>query len=485
VQNDGVTQDSNRPAPRSLTGWVVGSVMGPIVRPVVDAVDVDDVVDRIDVNELISRVDLDALVARIDPQMLLDRIDVNELISRVEPDELIARIDMDAVLDRVDVNRVLARVEPDTVLDRVDVNRLLDRVAPDALLDRVDVNRLLDRVAPDALLDRVDVNRLLDQVEPDALLDRVDVNRLLDRVDPHRLLDRVDPNPLVERVDLDHMMARVDVNALVQRTELGEIIARSTTGVFGQLLDLARTAIMSVDLVVHGTLGRLARRDPWLQRRPDAPEVLTPIRGLPATERAVALQGHHAGSVSRFLAFLLDTTVAATLFTLLAGLAVLALDVVADVTWVADDHRLLMSIAFVLWQLVYFAAPTALTGRTVGKAVLGVRVVDRSGAPVGGWGALVRTLVFPVSFVLFGLGFLLALVRRDRRMLHDLVGRTAVVYAWDAEVARLRANADGTEGRAEPGGPTSLLHPQLPATSPEVSGLFARPGEPSRARPPS
>jgi uncharacterized RDD family membrane protein YckC len=422
VQNDGVTQDSNRPAPRSLTGWVVGSVMGPIVRPVVDAVDVDDVVDRIDVNELISRVDLDALVARIDPQMLLDRIDVNELISRVEPDELIARIDMDAVLDRVDVNRVLARVEPDTVLDRVDVNRLLDRV---------------------------------------------------------------DPNPLVERVDLDHMMARVDVNALVQRTELGEIIARSTTGVFGQLLDLARTAIMSVDLVVHGTLGRLARRDPWLQRRPDAPEVLTPIRGLPATERAVALQGHHAGSVSRFLAFLLDTTVAATLFTLLAGLAVLALDVVADVTWVADDHRLLMSIAFVLWQLVYFAAPTALTGRTVGKAVLGVRVVDRSGAPVGGWGALVRTLVFPVSFVLFGLGFLLALVRRDRRMLHDLVGRTAVVYAWDAEVARLRANADGTEGRAEPGGPTSLLHPQLPATSPEVSSLFARPGEPSRTRPPS
>jgi uncharacterized RDD family membrane protein YckC len=318
----------------------------------------------------------------------------------------------------------------------------------------------------------------LDRVEPDTLLDRVDVNRLLDRVEPDRLLDRVDPDALVDRVDLDRMMARVDVNALVQRTQLGEIIARSTTGVFGQLLDLARTAFLSIDLVVHGALGRLANRDPWLQRRPDAPDVLTPIRGLPATERAVALQGHHAGAVSRFIAFLIDSTVAATLFTLLAGLGVLALDVVAGVEFVADDHRAVMSVAFVLWGIVYIAAPTALTGRTVGKAVLGVRVVDRDGSPVGAWRALARTVAFPVSFLLFGLGLLVGLVRRDRRMLHDLIGRTAVVYGWDAEVARLRAYAVGSDGTGEPGGNSTLLAPpQLYAAVPEAVSLFARPGE--------
>ena len=36
-----------------------------------------------------------------------------------------------------------------------------------------------------------------------------------------------------------------------------------------------------------------------------------------------------------------------------------------------------------------------------------------------------------------GLGFVLILLRRDRRALHDLIASTAVVYAWDARAARL------------------------------------------------
>ena len=50
----------------------------------------------------------------------------------------------------------------------------------------------------------------------------------------------------------------------------------------------------------------------------------------------------------------------------------------------------------------------------------------------------VRVLALPLSFLLFGLGFLLILLRRDRRALHDLIASTAVVYAWDARAARLR-----------------------------------------------
>ena len=91
---------------------------------------------------------------------------------------------------------------------------------------------------------------LLDRVDPDALLDRVDPNRLLDRVDPDRLLDRVDANRLLDRVD---------VNQLVARTELGEIIARSTTGVFTQLLDVARTQIIITDQVAQAVAARVLR----------------------------------------------------------------------------------------------------------------------------------------------------------------------------------------------------------------------------------
>lgn len=239
---------------------------------------------------------------------------------------------------------------------------------------------------------------------------------------------------------------------------------------------------MSVDLVVHGAIGRFMRRDPWLQRRPDAPDVLTPIRGLQAGERAVTLQGHHAGSVSRFLAFLLDTTVAATLFTLLLSLGTLALDQVVGVTWSAEDNRLLLAAMVLFWQLVYFAGATALTGRTVGKAALGIRVVDPDGAPVGGWHALARTIAFPLGFVLFGFGFLLGLVRRDRRMLHDLLGRTAVVYSWDADLAQIRTHVDDPSG---PGGPSraTVAPPALHATPPARASLFDQPQSDPTSRP--
>jgi uncharacterized RDD family membrane protein YckC len=54
-------------------------------------------------------------------------------------------------------------------------------------------------------------------------------------------------------------------------------------------------------------------------------------------------------------------------------------------------------------------------------------------------------LVFPVSFVLLGAGFLLGLVRRDRRELHDLVADTGAVHVWDADTAQLRGSGVGTE----------------------------------------
>jgi uncharacterized RDD family membrane protein YckC len=327
------------------------------------------------------------------------------------------------------------------LLDRVDPDRLLDRVDPDRLLDRVDPDRLLDRVDPDRLLARVDPDQLLDRVDPDRLLARVDPDRLLDRVDPDRLLARVDFDAVVERVDVNAVMDRVDVNSLVSRTELGEVIARSTTGVFGQLLDAARIAVMALDLTLHGLAARVLRRDdPTAQFGPEHVDDQTQMWRLPPQDRAVALQGRYAGAVSRFLAFLLDVTLTGALFGLIGTLIVAALQIVANVTWDAADHRLLVGVAYALWQFTYFAGLTAITGRTIGKAVLGVSVVRPDGTRVAARGAAMRTIAFPLSFVLFGAGFFLGVIRRDRRQLHDLIGGTAVVYAWDAETARLRAS---------------------------------------------
>jgi uncharacterized RDD family membrane protein YckC len=64
--------------------------------------------------------------------------------------------------------------------------------------------------------------------------------------------------------------------------------------------------------------------------------------------------------------------------------------------------------------------------------LLGVQVVDRDGSEVSTRRGLVRTLVFPLSFLLLGIGFLGILFGRGRRALHDSIAGTAVVYAWDA-----------------------------------------------------
>ena len=91
-----------------------------------------------------------------------------------------------------------------------------------------------------------------------------------------------------------------------------------------------------------------------------------------------------------------------------------------------------------LWAIFYCAYPVAAGGRTFGMAVAGLRVVRPDGSPVGGREALVRVLALPLSFLTLGIGFLLIVLRHDRRALQDLIGGTAVVYGWDARAARLR-----------------------------------------------
>ena len=61
---------------------------------------------------------------------------------------------------------------------------------------------------------------------------------------------------------------------------------------------------------------------------------------------------------------------------------------------------------------------------------------------------LVRTLAFPLSFLLLGLGFVGILFGRDRRALHDSIAGNTVIYTWDVRAARLRSLA--RDGGARP-----------------------------------
>lgn len=156
------------------------------------------------------------------------------------------------------------------------------------------------------------------------------------------------------------------------------------------------------------------------------------------TTRSVNSQGHYAGSVSRFLAYAIDLAASSCVFAAALASISYAVKTVTgrQITW--NRENLFVAIIFVAWQFLYFGYSWAASGRTFGMAVLGVRVVRADGAIIDPWRGMLRAFVFPLSFLLFGLGFLGVLIQPERRALHDLIAGTAVVYAWDARAARLR-----------------------------------------------
>ncbi len=68
----------------------------------------------------------------------------------------------------------------------------------------------------------------------------------------------------------------------------------------------------------------------------------------------------------------------------------------------------------------------ALYGRTLGKAVVGIRVVLEDGAPVPIGAALLRWIAYWISLAPCGFGFVMAALRADKRALHDLIAGTRV-----------------------------------------------------------
>jgi uncharacterized RDD family membrane protein YckC len=156
-----------------------------------------------------------------------------------------------------------------------------------------------------------------------------------------------------------------------------------------------------------------------------------------------SLQGKYAGFASRFAAFAVDVGVSVGVFMLaLAAISFAALVLTGkDITWHKGD--IWVVIAYTVWAFVYFAHSWAASGRTVGMAAFGVRVVRDDGTEVSGRRAVVRTLAFPLSFLFLGLGFAGILLGDRRRALHDVIAGTAVIYSWDARAARLRFLSKG------------------------------------------
>lgn len=155
-------------------------------------------------------------------------------------------------------------------------------------------------------------------------------------------------------------------------------------------------------------------------------------------DRDLHLQGHYAGIVSRLGGFVIDVLTILVVFAIAGQVFDYLVSTVLGDDFALSERPALSAIALVVWAFVYCAYPLSVAGRTFGMAAVGLQVVSKDGSPLRGRQAVVRVLVFPLSFLIFCFGFVLILLKRDRRALHDLIAGTAVVYAWDARSARLR-----------------------------------------------
>lgn len=76
---------------------------------------------------------------------------------------------------------------------------------------------------------------------------------------------------------------------------------------------------------------------------------------------------------------------------------------------------------------LYFVLFIALSGRTLGQKLVGIRVVHRAGGPVGPGRAVVRLVGTAVGLVPGGLGSLWMAFDREKRAFHDYLTGTYVV----------------------------------------------------------
>jgi len=157
-----------------------------------------------------------------------------------------------------------------------------------------------------------------------------------------------------------------------------------------------------------------------------------------AAPPVVGRQGNYAGAVTRLVAFAADVGASWGIFTLaLAGIS-FAIDLVTGNQVNLGSRQILALVGLIIWEFIYFAYQWSLAGKTIGMAVLGIRVVGKDGDAITPKQAVIRTITLPLSFLFFGLGFLGILLNKDRHAWHDRLARTVVVYSWDARAARLR-----------------------------------------------
>lgn len=143
------------------------------------------------------------------------------------------------------------------------------------------------------------------------------------------------------------------------------------------------------------------------------------------------LQDRTAGFVTRLLAFALDLVVVAGILSLGGWIAVLIDDMIERVGLSPSVHIATIYVFMIPGIIVlYFVMFWALTGRTIGKWFLGLKVVGADGRPPTIGRSIIRALGYGLSTLAFWVGYIWVLVDDERQGWHDHMAKTWVVYDY-------------------------------------------------------
>lgn len=135
----------------------------------------------------------------------------------------------------------------------------------------------------------------------------------------------------------------------------------------------------------------------------------------------------YGGFLRRWVALIVDSIV------LVLPLAVIAA-VITPMTVGAMGEDGGAAVIYLLWLLaapIYYASLESSEWQaTIGKRLIGIKVVDLEGRRIGFGRALGRWLASSLSYLTFYIGFLLAALTERKQALHDFVAGTLVVDRW-------------------------------------------------------
>ena len=165
-----------------------------------------------------------------------------------------------------------------------------------------------------------------------------------------------------------------------------------------------------------------------------------------------SLRGFYAGFVTRSIAFAIDLILIAVtqitiLFLVRLLLDVFGLDQLARAIFEpTETTNVSVFITITRWVIafigsgflfaLYSISMWLLVDKTLGQALLGLRVLRTDGRPLTLGPAVRRVLGYYISFLALFLGFLWVLVDDRRQGWHDKIADTIVIYDWEARLGK-------------------------------------------------